>query len=289
MAVLKNTQITSTNSINLPKGTTAERPVSPIEGQLYYNTDLKIVERCGPFGWISPAGQTPETAVPSAKALKEAYPYLQTNYYWLSPNGLAPARYYCDMNYDGGGWVMVMSHFADIGSIAYQPSMPYVTYSDGVNIGRINGIGTSRNIEYTNVWTGLRFYTGLGLNVVQVGHSSPQPIGSCSNRYRWTYTGFSANYGFTGAVGVADETGTGAPGLLTFHATGGYGLTTFDVDNDTNSGNCSTQFGNSPFWYGSCWSGSMWGGGAQGGSYAQSPYWTGSSTPINYMAVYLKV
>lgn len=289
MAVLKNTQITSTNSINLPKGTTAERPVSPIEGQLYYNTDLKIVERCGPFGWISPAGQTPETAVPSAKALKEAYPYLSSGFYWLSPNGLAPARFYCDMEYDGGGWAMVMCHYSVISGITYLPSMPFVTYSDAVNIGRLVGFGVYGKFKYVNMWVGLRYWTGLGLNVVQVGDAFANKISACSNRYRWAYTGFGANYGFTGAVGVADETGTGAPGLLTFHAVGGYGLTTFNVDNDTNPGNCSTQFGNSPFWYGSCWSGSMWGGGAQGGSYAQSPYWTGSSTPIDYMAVYLKV
>ena len=66
--------------------------------------------------------------------------------------------------------------------------------------------------------------------------------------------------------GIDDETGTGAPGFFSYHANS-YSLTTYDRDQDGHSGNCSTSYGNQPWWYGSCWDGSYFG-------HNNGPYWS---------------
>ncbi|MGY8864121.1 MAG: hypothetical protein ACKVJK_00695 [Methylophagaceae bacterium] len=44
MAILQNTVINSTGNINLPSGTTAQRPATPADGDMRFNTDLGYVE-----------------------------------------------------------------------------------------------------------------------------------------------------------------------------------------------------------------------------------------------------
>jgi hypothetical protein len=44
MATLQNTTINSTGFLQLPRGTTAQRPVSPANGDVRFNTDTNIVE-----------------------------------------------------------------------------------------------------------------------------------------------------------------------------------------------------------------------------------------------------
>lgn len=44
MATLKNTIVDDTGSVYLPRGTTAQRPASPVDGAMRYNTDLGYVE-----------------------------------------------------------------------------------------------------------------------------------------------------------------------------------------------------------------------------------------------------
>jgi hypothetical protein len=44
MATLKNTTIDNTGALILPKGTSAQRPVSPSTGMMRYNTDYNRVE-----------------------------------------------------------------------------------------------------------------------------------------------------------------------------------------------------------------------------------------------------
>lgn len=44
MATLKNTRIDDTGFVNLPVGTTAQRPTIPVAGMLRYNSQLNIIE-----------------------------------------------------------------------------------------------------------------------------------------------------------------------------------------------------------------------------------------------------
>jgi len=51
MANLKNTVINSTDAIQLPSGTTSERPISPSDGYMRFNTDMGVVEYYVNNGW----------------------------------------------------------------------------------------------------------------------------------------------------------------------------------------------------------------------------------------------
>lgn len=54
MATLKNTLIDDTGYLQLPSGTTAQRPVSPSNGYMRWNTTESVVEVYNGSGWKSP-------------------------------------------------------------------------------------------------------------------------------------------------------------------------------------------------------------------------------------------
>jgi len=54
MANLQNTRINDTGFINLPAGTTAQRPGSPVAGMIRYNTDLGSTEYYNGTSWVEP-------------------------------------------------------------------------------------------------------------------------------------------------------------------------------------------------------------------------------------------
>jgi hypothetical protein len=214
---------------------------------------------------------------------------------------VGPVVSYVDQDYDGGGWVQVMSN------AAYTGGMNNLSYFDAINTcnfrnpGTNNGSNTSRGprgltgVSGYNSWIGLKYWQYLAgrvtsgkVMVVQFVSTAPVALGSTGSqtkRYRWRFDNFSSTYGFSGATGISDETGTGSPGFLDYHASNGFGLTTYDNDQDPNGGNCSTYYNNNPFWYGSCWSGNYF----AGGGYADAPYWQSSTTDYhNYGAVYIK-
>lgn len=213
-----------------------------------------------------------------------------------------PVVSYVDQDYDGGGWIQVMSN------AAYTGGMNNLTYFDAVNTcnyrnpGSNNGSNTSRGprgltgVSGYNSWIGLKFWKHLAgrvtsgkVMVVQFVSTSPVALGSTGSqtkRYRWRFDNFGTNYAFVGATGISDETGTGAPGFLTYHAANGFNLATVDVPNGNGTScGCGTYYNNNPFWYGCCWSGNYFGG----GGYQDAPYWDSSGGDYhNYGAVYIK-
>jgi len=52
MATLKNTVFDDTNFLQIPRGTTAQRPSSPVEGMIRYNTDLREMEHYEMGHWV---------------------------------------------------------------------------------------------------------------------------------------------------------------------------------------------------------------------------------------------
>ena len=52
MATLKNTTINDTGYLQLPVGTTAQRPVSPLNGYLRYNTTVNYIEMALNGSWV---------------------------------------------------------------------------------------------------------------------------------------------------------------------------------------------------------------------------------------------
>lgn len=53
MATLKNTTINDTGYLQLPVGTTAERPVSPANGMMRYNTTTSVIETYNAGTWVN--------------------------------------------------------------------------------------------------------------------------------------------------------------------------------------------------------------------------------------------
>ena len=230
----------------------------------------------------------------SGKAIKDAYAYATTGWYWLTVDG-SVNLYWIDMDYDGGGWVLVANNRLNTGNIGTTAG----TYANSTTgfITSSNSYGLGWNPSNFNLWVGLskwnsiaaasgqrKFVEIVSSNIgVKLGQT-----GFHSKRARWTWTGWSATYAWQGAANFSLELGANNPGLYSYHIAGGYSFTAYDLDQDGHPGNCATFYGNTPFWYGSCWSGNFWGGGS-GGGYADGPFWDGSSTDyFNYGAYYVK-
>jgi hypothetical protein len=237
-------------------------------------------------------GSSPGSAAVSARQIKEVTGTTTNGFYWIKPGNLDPIYLWCDMNYDGGGWALVMCN-CRAGTFAGAPGsngIGALTYQQAVNNNNINGTYTSA-LQFRQ-FVGVKYWTGLGLNAAQFCSTTTPTLSATTlhtKRYRWRYTGMNSTYGFTGAAVVSDETGTGSPGFYSSHVSAGSSLTTYDRDQDSYSANCANLYGGTPWWYTACWSGNMWGGG-NGGGYADAPHWDSSgSDNHNYMAVYLKV
>ena len=283
MATLASLTINDTGYLELPRGTTAQRPSSPAAGYLRFNTTVNAPEVYSGSAWVGELGRSPQFAAASAAQIITNYPDSPTGFYWLNPGNLGVIKLWCDMSYRGGGWALVMCNRAGTGG------MPNITYSSAVQSVNVRRAYTS-DLDF-NLFVGTQYWVSLGLNVAQFCSIGIRHLGDISQhtkRYRWSYTGMSGTYGFQGAAAVIDETSTGAPGFYAYHAVNGFSLTTYDNDQDVHPSNCANFYGGHPFWFGACWSGNMWG--STSGDYADAPYWDSSGGDFhNYMAVYLKV
>jgi len=109
MAILKNTTITDTGSLVLPTAT----PGSLSTGMKRYNSSTKAVETYSGSSWVSHLpvrtymhdGSTSPKAARSARAIKSLTGTTTDGLYWIDING-TPFEIYCDMNTDGGGWML---------------------------------------------------------------------------------------------------------------------------------------------------------------------------------------
>lgn len=100
---------TSTGAFDLPAGTTAQRPSSPNTGYSRFNTTLLKLEIYDGSTWqiVAPVndGSTSTLAANSAKDIKTATGTTVDGLYWINVNNV-PTQIYCDMNTDGGGWML---------------------------------------------------------------------------------------------------------------------------------------------------------------------------------------
>ena len=229
----------------------------------------------------------------SGKAIKDAYAYATTGWYWLTVDG-SVNLYWIDMDYDGGGWVLVANNRLNTANIGTSAGT-YAASTTGFITKDNYGLGT--NPKDFNLWVGInkwntiaaasgqrKFVEIVSSNIgVKLGQT-----GFHTKRARWTWTGWSGTYAWQGIGNYTTELGGGTPGLYSYHIANGYSFTAYDLDQDAHPENCSTFYGNTPFWYGSCWSGNFWGGGS-GGGYADGTFWDGSGGDYhNYGAYYVK-
>lgn len=104
----------TTDAYTIPVGTTAQRPSSPAEGYLRFNTTNGRYEVWNAGDWkeISSGGSGTLGSFtnPAQNGIKLKEAGLASGYYWIQPKGYSEPRYcYVDnTNYDGG-WVCVVT------------------------------------------------------------------------------------------------------------------------------------------------------------------------------------
>jgi hypothetical protein len=298
IAAVDATNFNGTGGLVLPSGTTAQRPVGAPSGLVRFNTDTQSQEMfITGTGWSSQGardGSSAGRAALKSTDIKLLNPSAPTGWYWLQINGIA-TQVYVDMDYDGGGWVLVGTHPINIALV----NPTYAQTTTGlVQIGTAGFTVGSGDPKQFATWAPLarwRFIAqanGTGNTVVYFTAASQVELGatgSHSRRSRWTWTGWSATYAWQGLGGLVNEVGGTTPGLYSYHAANGYSWTTFDVDQDAAGSNCAANYQGAPMWYGACWDGSFWGGGQGGNGHSNAAYWTSSTTDFyNYGAIYVR-
>lgn len=104
MADLQDLTIDTGGFINLPIGTTAQRPPSPSQGSIRFNTDHNVVEYYNGSSWIL-FGEVPYIMGQSAQQILSSYPSAPSGYYLIKPSGYSgnPFYVFCDMTGDESG------------------------------------------------------------------------------------------------------------------------------------------------------------------------------------------
>lgn len=100
--------------LRLPVYTTGNLPGSGTEGELVYDSTTKSIKVWNGSAWsnagITQSGDGSSELSPavSAAAILQQNPSASTGFYWIKNDTMqVPVRVYCDMSYDGGGWMML--------------------------------------------------------------------------------------------------------------------------------------------------------------------------------------
>lgn len=249
MATLLTTTFTNTDHIILPRGTSAQRPSSPVSGMVRYNTDLSFSEFYDGSAWrqvatglFSDLGLSASTPAVSGVQLKKFRPNYASGNYHIQPPGQSTYLIYVNMDFLGGGWVLVgkgreglqgsnNAWFNDNGS-------PNGLFTNGLIAANINN---TTPVYVPSAWvralTGSTYWSemqsgGLLVNRTDLGDSfqfggigggnavttfnwsqfltNPQTFTNRHRRYTGLWLGGSLNYDFT-SVNWTDTLSNGSP------------------------------------------------------------------------------
>jgi len=259
----------------------------PVEKRFYVAVNNELWANAAESGSIvDKVGLDPVNAAYRSIDIKAANPSATTGWYWIRTNGFA-RKYWVDMDYDGGGWVLVGSHPQNVAIPALSHAQAAQSY-DGYGSSTY-GIGDPKTYATwvgLNAWTAITSANSAGKNLVYYVAGTATSLGNTaahSLRSRLKWAGWTSNFAFSGANSLVNELGATDPGLWSYHIAGGYGFSTYD--NNLTAG-CNYNY--APWWYGSCWSGSLWGGNG-GGAYYNMAFWNSSGSDYHaYGAIYIK-
>lgn len=104
----------ATDAILLPNGVESQKPSSPVNGMMRWNTETTTVNVYINGQWqntlftYSGIGSSSSNPATSAAQIKSADPTAPSGLYWLQPaSWTSPAQIYCEMSKYGGGWMYI--------------------------------------------------------------------------------------------------------------------------------------------------------------------------------------
>jgi hypothetical protein len=212
-AKLANNAVTSikiasgTDYTPIALGNTAQRPAAAANGYTRYNTTTNFMETYYNSNWISTtvsilAGQSANNPAVSAAAIKAATGTTIDGFYWISLPTAGPTQVWCDMNTNGGGWMLAAK--------VYNNTTKFNGYSstDWTSVGVINasevpGYAGHIKTDVYNYWvptTGVRLSGGAvsnnlyeawtGQSMISLLNSAT--VNSQNSRALWLSWGISA-------------------------------------------------------------------------------------------------
>ena len=124
--------------LRLPVYTTATLPGSGTEGQMVYDSSTKSIKVWNGNAWTAAGvtqsgdGSSENSPGTSAAAILASNPSSSTGFYWIKNAAMSvPVRVYCDMSYDGGGWMLLAYGFCyDTGTSSNNRNLPNLNCND---------------------------------------------------------------------------------------------------------------------------------------------------------------
>lgn len=153
--------IDNTSALQLPRGTTGQRPASPTPGFLRWNTTDTKLEVYDGFIWRqygAVPGTTAANPATSAQAILDVAPGSPSGLYWIQPNSWSsPAQIYCEMSLHGGGWMYIMQHQCTNDQGLYDSMLTNQTGAQNHASSDFQGCTAQDGTQYTplQMWDGL--------------------------------------------------------------------------------------------------------------------------------------